>query len=42
MLFFVALVPVAGYVMAVVLPARALQARRRTPQKHAGLRSLAK
>ena len=42
MLFVLALVPVVGYVTAVVLPARALRARRRAPKRHAGLRTLAK
>jgi hypothetical protein len=42
MLFVVALVPVAGYVTAVLVPLRGWRARRRDPHKHAGLRTLAK
>jgi hypothetical protein len=37
-----ALIPVVGYVEAVVLPALAARRARRTPDKYAGLRSLAK
>lgn len=37
-----ALVPVAGYVMAVVVPALAARRARREPDRHAGLRTLAK
>jgi iron complex transport system permease protein len=42
MLFTLALVPIAGYVEAVVLPVLAARARRRAPRRHAGLRTLAK
>jgi hypothetical protein len=42
MLFVLALVPVVGYITAVVLPARAVRARRKAPRRHAGLRTLAK
>jgi hypothetical protein len=42
MLFVIALIPVAGYVTAVIVPFRGWHARRRAPQKHAGLRTLAK
>ena len=37
-----ALVPVVGYVMAVVVPATAARRVRREPDRHAGLRTLAK
>jgi asparagine N-glycosylation enzyme membrane subunit Stt3 len=37
-----ALVPVLGYLEAVALPALAARARRRTPERYAGLRSLAR
>lgn len=37
-----ALIPVAGYVMAVVVPAVAARRARSEPQRHAGLRTLAK
>jgi hypothetical protein len=37
-----ALVPVAGYVLAVVVPALAARRARREPERHAGLRTLAK
>lgn len=37
-----ALVPVVGYVMAVVIPALAARRARREPERHAGLRTLAK
>jgi hypothetical protein len=37
-----ALIPVVGYVEAVVVPALAARRSRRGPQKYAGLRSLAK
>ena len=37
-----ALVPVAGYVMAVVVPALAARRARNEPERHAGLRTLAK
>lgn len=40
--FLVALVPFAGYLEAVLLPALALRARRRADEKYAGLRTLAK
>jgi hypothetical protein len=42
MLFALALVPVAGFVIAVVVPLLAGRARRRHPERYAGLRSLAK
>jgi hypothetical protein len=38
----VALIPFAGYLEAVALPALAARLRRRTPERYAGLRSLAK
>jgi hypothetical protein len=41
-LFLLSLVPVVGYVLAVGAPVAALRARRRAPERHAGLRSLAK
>lgn len=37
-----ALIPVAGYVMAVVVPAVAARRARNEPERHAGLRTLAK
>jgi hypothetical protein len=37
-----AFVPVVGYLEAVAVPALGARARRRTPERHAGLRSLAK
>ena len=37
-----AFVPVAGYVLAVVVPALAARRARREPERHAGLRTLAK
>ena len=37
-----ALIPVVGYVEAVVIPALAARRARRSPEKYAGLRSLAK
>jgi hypothetical protein len=37
-----ALIPVAGYVLAVVVPAAAARNTRRQPDRHAGLRTLAK
>jgi hypothetical protein len=37
-----ALIPIAGYVMAVVLPVLALRRTRREPQRYAGLRTLSK
>ena len=37
-----AFVPVLGYVEAVALPALGLRLRRRTPERHAGLRTLTK
>lgn len=37
-----ALVPVVGYVLAVVIPALAARRVRREPERHAGLRTLAK
>jgi hypothetical protein len=37
-----ALVPVAGYVLAVVIPALAARRARNEPDRHAGLRTLAK
>ena len=37
-----ALIPVVGYVMAVVVPAGAARRARREPERHAGLRTLAK
>lgn len=37
-----ALVPIVGYLEAVVLPALALRQRRRAPQRYAGLRTLAR
>jgi hypothetical protein len=37
-----ALVPVLGYVMAIVVPATAARRARREPERHAGLRTLAK
>ena len=37
-----ALIPVVGYVEAVVLPVLAARRARRSPEKYAGLRSLAK
>ena len=37
-----ALVPVVGYVMAVVVPAAAARRVRQEPERHAGLRTLAK
>ena len=37
-----ALVPVVGYLEAVALPAVAARARRRSPERYAGLRSLAR
>jgi hypothetical protein len=37
-----ALVPVAGYVLAVVVPAVAARRARQEPERHAGLRTLAK
>ncbi len=37
-----AIVPVAGYVLAVVIPAVAARRARREPDRHAGLRTLAK
>lgn len=41
-LVLIALIPVAGYVMAVVLPVLALRRNRGAPDRHAGLRSLSK
>jgi hypothetical protein len=41
-LLALALVPVVGFVEAVVLPAVAVRARRRRPERYAGLRTLAK
>ena len=38
----VAFIPVAGYIVAIVLPALALLLRRRRPDRYAGLRTLAK
>ena len=38
----IALVPVLGYLEAVALPALAVRLRRRTPERYAGLRTLAK
>lgn len=38
----IALIPVAGYVMAVVLPVLALRRNRREPDRYAGLRTLSK
>lgn len=35
-------VPIAGYVAAVVVPVLGMRARRRTPERYAGLRTLAK
>lgn len=40
--FAIALIPLAGYVEAVALPALAARTRRRAGEKYAGLRSLAK
>ena len=37
-----ALIPVAGYVMAVLVPAGAARRARQEPERHAGLRTLAK
>ncbi len=37
-----ALIPVVGYLVAVVFPAAAVRRARRSPEKYAGLRSLAK
>jgi hypothetical protein len=37
-----ALIPVVGYLEAVALPALAARARRRRPERYAGLRSLAR
>jgi hypothetical protein len=37
-----ALIPVAGYVIAVLVPASAARTARREPDRHAGLRTLAK
>lgn len=37
-----ALVPIAGYVLAVLIPALAARRARREPERHAGLRTLAK
>ena len=37
-----AFVPIVGYVMAVVLPAFGLRTRSREPDRHAGLRTLAR
>jgi hypothetical protein len=41
-LFTLALVPVVGFLEAIVLPALAGRARRRHPERYAGLRTLAK
>jgi uncharacterized protein (TIGR03382 family) len=38
----VAFIPVAGYLVAIVLPILALLLRRRRPERYAGLRTLAK
>jgi hypothetical protein len=38
----IALVPIVGYVEAVVLPALGVRVRRRTPRRYAGLRTLAR
>ena len=40
--FGLALIPVVGYVEAVVIPALAARMRSRTPERYAGLRTLAK
>jgi hypothetical protein len=37
-----AFVPVVGYLEAIVVPALGLRLRRRAPERHAGLRTLAK
>ena len=37
-----AFVPIVGYVMAVALPALGLRTRSREPDRHAGLRTLAR
>jgi hypothetical protein len=37
-----ALIPVVGYVLAVIVPAAAARQARREPERHAGLRTLAK
>jgi hypothetical protein len=41
-LFLLALVPALGFVEALAAPVVALRARRRAPERHAGLRTLAK
>jgi hypothetical protein len=38
----IAFIPVAGYIVAIVLPVLALLLRRRRPERYAGLRTLAK
>ena len=42
MIGLLALIPVVGYIEAVVLPALAARRARRSPETYAGLRSLAK
>ena len=37
-----ALIPLAGYVLAILVPALAIRRARREPERHAGLRSLAR
>jgi hypothetical protein len=41
-LFLLALIPIVGYVQAAAAPVAALRARRKAPDRHAGLRTLAK